>query len=191
MTNKKTFGSISSDNNVFDLEHVFRRIAKEMGITDATFVEKLRVHYTAKFPYLNDAEQAIFVARFLTGEMTFDRFQVAMDVLGCKMDIVVHHPVKSLKEQMQETGVRPPQFLYLDQHVVELDLPARFTNVLLANEIETFGQLVQKTENEVRRFVNMGQVGMTKLREAMRAHGLSFEMDVKGWEVVKTPNPTK
>ena len=182
--NNKTFGSISSDNNVFDLGHIFRRTMKDMEFTQDMFVLKVREYFKAKMSYLNELEMANIVTSFLTAEMTFERFQQSMDILGCGIDITIKMPVKKLSERAAETGQRPPQYLFWDKSIDELMLTVRASNVLKANNVEYFGQLVALPENEVRRFVNMGPVTFKHLKSAMREHGLDFGTDVKGWEPV-------
>jgi DNA-directed RNA polymerase subunit alpha len=57
-------------------------------------------------------------------------------------------------------------------------LSVRSHNCLKAAGIQTVGELVSKTEQELLNYRNFGQKSLTELSELVKNFGLSFGMDV-------------
>ena len=70
----------------------------------------------------------------------------------------------------------------LNRHVNELELSVRSINCLQNANIGTIGELVQKTEPEMLKTKNFGRKSLNELKEIILEMGLSFGMDVRGWE---------
>jgi DNA-directed RNA polymerase subunit alpha len=66
----------------------------------------------------------------------------------------------------------------LNLGIDELELSVRSHNCLKAAGIQTVGELVSKTEQELLNYRNFGQKSLTELSELVKNFGLSFGMDV-------------
>jgi DNA-directed RNA polymerase subunit alpha len=72
-------------------------------------------------------------------------------------------------------------FEKLNKHVNELELSVRSINCLQNANIDSIGELVQKTEPEMLRTKNFGRKSLNELKEILEEMGLSFGMDIRGW----------
>ena len=66
----------------------------------------------------------------------------------------------------------------LKKNVDEMELSVRAHNCLSANNIETIGDLVQRTENEMLEFKNFGRKSLQELQDKLNELGLEFGMDI-------------
>jgi len=66
----------------------------------------------------------------------------------------------------------------LNKPVEELELSVRSANCLRANNINTLGDLVQKTESEMLKYRNFGRKSLAELSVILKAMSLSFGMKV-------------
>lgn len=87
--NEFNFNSISSDDTLFDFDHIVNKIRKSKDIGNHKFLEKVREHFQKKFPHMNGVEQSVVVASFMVLEMDYKKFIETMDILNAKMSINV------------------------------------------------------------------------------------------------------
>ncbi len=66
----------------------------------------------------------------------------------------------------------------LKTRVEELELSVRSANCLRAQNIQTLGELVRKTENEMLKFRNFGRKSLKELEKILDERGLRFGMDI-------------
>lgn len=71
----------------------------------------------------------------------------------------------------------------LDTNVNELELSVRCSNCLSAAKIETIGELVEKTENEMLKYRNFGKKSLEEINALLEKYELSLGMNV---ESIKT-----
>lgn len=69
--------------------------------------------------------------------------------------------------------------------VEELDLNVRSTNCLKAENIYFIGDLIRRSEQDIRLIPNLGKVSLSDIKEAMEKRGLRFNTDVGDWGVTK------
>ncbi len=67
----------------------------------------------------------------------------------------------------------------LKMPVANLELSVRSQNCLKAAEIETIGELVQKTEAEMLKYANFGKKSLSEIKEILEEMGLSFGMQIE------------
>ncbi len=68
----------------------------------------------------------------------------------------------------------------LTQHIDKLELTTRTMNCLLAERIETIGDLIRKTEPEILVIPNLGRKSLNEIKEVLASKGLTLR---------KTPLP--
>ncbi len=73
----------------------------------------------------------------------------------------------------------------LKQKLVDLDLSVRALNCLKAAEVETLGDLVKFSKNDLLKFRNFGKKSLSELDDLLEAHNLSFGMDVLKYKLDK------
>ena len=66
----------------------------------------------------------------------------------------------------------------LDTNVNELELSVRCSNCLSAAKIDTIGELVEKTENEMLKYRNFGKKSLEEINALLEKYELSLGMNV-------------
>lgn len=66
--------------------------------------------------------------------------------------------------------------------VDELDLPVRATNCLKSENIYHVGDLIRKSEQDIRLIPNLGRKSLGDIKEAMEKQGLRFNTNVGDWQ---------
>ncbi|MCK5350966.1 DNA-directed RNA polymerase subunit alpha, partial [bacterium] len=84
-------------------------------------------------------------------------------------------------EEQESEHEKKKLFEKLNKHVNELELSVRSINCLQNANIDSIGELVQKTEPEMLRTKNFGRKSLNELKEILEEMGLSFGMDIRGW----------
>ncbi len=91
---------------------------------------------------------------------------------------------EELPEAVEEPGERAPGQMseILNRSVEELELSVRSYNCLKNANIQTIGDLVQKTEAEMLRTKNFGRKSLNEIKDILGSLGLSFgmRMDAQG-----------
>jgi DNA-directed RNA polymerase alpha subunit len=179
--NQKVFNSISSDDNLFDFESIVRMTMRDMQMDEDEQLTRVKAYMKKRYPKMMDKVLPVMAKAFIAREMNYHHFLEMMDALGCAISIVVTKPIVAGHPNELLAGTHPPVW---DKRVYELDLHARWMNVLIANNIEYLGQLIWYSEDNILRLPNMGNAGMLRLKTAMKMHGLVFSTDTGDW---KTP----
>lgn len=73
----------------------------------------------------------------------------------------------------------------LKTRLVDLDLSVRALNCLKAAEVDTLGDLVTYTKNDLMKFRNFGKKSLTELDELVESKGLTFGMDITKYKLDK------
>jgi len=89
--------------------------------------------------------------------------------------------IQDEREEQESEHEKKKLFEKLNKHVNELELSVRSINCLQNANIDSIGELVQKTESEMLRTKNFGRKSLNELKEILEEMGLSFGMDIKGW----------
>jgi DNA-directed RNA polymerase subunit alpha len=100
-------------------------------------------------------------------------------------------------EEMPETAEEPAERGFdklgeqLNRSVEELELSVRSYNCLKNANIQTIGELIQKTESEMLRTKNFGRKSLNEIKEILNGMGLSLGMriDAQGRLVAPPPPP--
>ena len=79
---------------------------------------------------------------------------------------------EEISEALEVKGV-------LTKSIDEMELSVRSHNCLQAAGIQTIGELVEKEESEMLKFINFGRKSLTELQEKLGELSLHFGMDVK------------
>lgn len=90
---------------------------------------------------------------------------------------------KDAVEEFDEEVLHMRQLL--KSKLVDLDLSVRALNCLKAAEVETLGDLVQFSKNDLLKFRNFGKKSLTELDELLDDKKLSFGMDVAKYKLDK------
>ncbi len=91
--------------------------------------------------------------------------------------------LKTEEERTRSLAVNP----MLRKPLEDLGLSRRSINSLKAERIQHVGDLVQKTEAELKRTPNIGMKSLDEIKEVLEANGLSLGMDVGDWTPPETP----
>lgn len=90
---------------------------------------------------------------------------------------------KVTSEEFDEESLHMRQLL--KQRLVDLDLSVRALNCLKAAEVETLGELVKFSKNDLLKFRNFGKKSLSELDDLLEANNLSFGMDVSKYKLDK------
>ena len=85
--------------------------------------------------------------------------------------------------QIEEEGDSNQDALY--KSVSEMELSVRSINCLQNAKIETIGELVQKTENEMLKTKNFGRKSLNEIKQILESMGLSLGMKLEGFDPSK------
>ena len=119
------------------------------------------------------------------------------DAIGLASKLVKDHmsifinfeePVDSI-EPLPDTA-HDPRLEHLDRSVEELELSVRSYNCLKNANIQTIGDLVQKTEAEMLRTKNFGRKSLNEIKEILGGLGLAFGMKFDAQGRLVTPSGT-
>ena len=89
-------------------------------------------------------------------------------------------------ESAQNHGIKVCVPLVASQRVEQLVLTARANNSLKNDGIDYFGDLVQRTENELLKCPNLGRKCINEIKKVLASQGLSLGMKVVDWERPKS-----
>ena len=95
-----------------------------------------------------------------------------------------HEEPEELREDVKELAKK------LARSVDELELSVRSYNCLKKTNIETIGELVQKTEAEMLKTKNFGRKSLNEIKEILKTMGLSLGMDLNAMGIQLPPPGT-
>ena len=97
--------------------------------------------------------------------------------------IALEETVKEEVNEYDEEALHMRQLL--KTRLTDLDLSVRALNCLKAAEVETLGDLVTYTKNDLMKFRNFGKKSLTELEELVDTKGLQFGMDLGKYKLDK------
>ena len=97
--------------------------------------------------------------------------------------ITVEIEEKPLTEEFDEELLKMRQLL--KTKLLDLDLSVRALNCLKTAEVETLGDLIKFTKNDLLKFRNFGKKSLTELDELLDKHKLDFGMDLTKYQLDK------
>ena len=97
--------------------------------------------------------------------------------------IALEETVKEEVNEYDEEALHMRQLL--KTKLTDLDLSVRALNCLKAAEVETLGDLVTYTKNDLMKFRNFGKKSLTELEELVDIKGLQFGMDLGKYKLDK------
>ena len=185
---KRGRGYVSADKNFED----------DLGIgfipIDSVHSPVRKVNYTveaARLGQITDYDK-------LTLEVWTNGSVTPKDALGLAAKLVKDHMniFINFEEEMESSAPseeRKPEIRneYLYRSVEELELSVRSYNCLKNANIQTIGELVQKTESEMLKTKNFGRKSLNEIKEILASMGLSLGMkiDEHGNAVPGNPQP--
>jgi DNA-directed RNA polymerase subunit alpha len=86
-------------------------------------------------------------------------------------------------EDFDETSLHMRQLL--KTKLVDMDLSVRALNCLKAAELETLGDLVTLTKNDLLKFRNFGKKSLTELEQLVQSKNLTFGMNLAKYKLDK------
>ena len=100
----------------------------------------------------------------------------AAKLLKDHMAIFINFEEAAEPSELGGEGIEPQLNEVLNRSVEELELSVRSYNCLKNANIQTIGDLVQKTESEMLRTKNFGRKSLNEIKELLTGLGLSFGM---------------
>ncbi len=92
-------------------------------------------------------------------------------------------------EEKQVTDEFDEEILHIRQllktRLIDMDLSVRALNCLKAAEVETLGDLVKYSKNDLLKFRNFGKKSLTELDELLESMNLNFGMDISKYKLDK------
>lgn len=132
----------------------------------------------------------------LTIEVTTDGSIAPKDALKEAAKILIQHfmmfsdekialetPQENTPEEFDEEILHMRQLL--KSKLVDMDLSVRALNCLKSAEVETLGELVVFSKNDLLKFRNFGKKSLSELDELLEKHHLSFGMDISKYKLDK------
>lgn len=89
--------------------------------------------------------------------------------------------IETTTENFDEEALHMRQLL--KAKLMDMDLSVRALNCLKAAEVETLGELVSYTKNDLMKFRNFGKKSLTELEELVELKGLNFGMDISKYKL--------
>jgi len=166
----------------------------EIGLIaiDSIYTPIINVKYTIE-PYRveqkTDYEKLVF-------EIETDGSIYPKEALKEAAKILIHHFMlfsderitveieeKPLTEEFDEELLKMRQLL--KTKLADMDLSVRALNCLKTAEVESLGDLVKYTKNDLLKFRNFGKKSLTELDELLDKHKLHFGMDIAKYQLDK------
>lgn len=159
---------------------------------DSIFTPIKNVKYTVenyRVEQKTDYEKLIF-------DITSDGSIHPKDALQEAAKILIHHfmlfsderitlesEMKSEIEEFDETSLHMRQLL--KTKLIDLDLSVRALNCLKAADVDTLGDLVVFSKNDLLKFRNFGKKSLSELEDLVESKGLSFGMNTDKYKLDK------
>ena len=96
-----------------------------------------------------------------------------------QVDVFINFDEGSIKDEPEDEAEDEPLNENLYRSVSELELSVRSINCLQNAKIETIGDLVQRSEQEMLKTKNFGRKSLTELQEKLGELDLHFGMDIQ------------
>ncbi len=158
---------------------------EEMIAIDAVYSPVLNVRYfieQTRVGQRTDYEKLIIEVETDGSTTPVDAVKNAASILREHIMYFENFSLMPGEEKDQEDDDADPEILrirkILNLGIDELELSVRSHNCLKAAGIQTVGELVSKTEQELLNYRNFGQKSLNELADLVKNFGLSFGMDV-------------
>lgn len=120
-----------------------------------------------------------------------DAVAYAAKILKEHMDIFIHFDEKAVEPEPEEEEEIPQFNENLYRSVSELELSVRSINCLQNAKIETIGDLVQKTEQEMLKTKNFGRKSLNEIKTILSSMGLTLGMNLESFDPNDNPYEKK
>ncbi len=123
----------------------------------------------------------------LTLEVWTDSSLSPIEAIGYGAKTLIHHlnPLITFEEEPEEEIVEPEEETGINEHlfrsVDELELSVRSYNCLKNANIQTIGELVQKTDAEMLKTRNFGKKSLNEIKSILAEMGLSLGMKLENF----------
>jgi DNA-directed RNA polymerase subunit alpha len=129
-------------------------------------------------------------------DITTDGSVTPQNALTEAAKILIHHFMLFSDERIaleetvkEEVETYDEEILHMRQmlktRLIDMDLSVRALNCLKAAEVDTLGDLVMYTKNDLMKFRNFGKKSLTELEELVDIKGLEFGMDLGKYKLDK------
>lgn len=168
---------VSQDNEDKDAETVKANVLR----LDASFSPVRRIAYRveqARVEQRTDLDKLIIE---IESNGTIDPEQAireAATILHNQIRVFVKlESTEVVEEQEEEIHIDPVLLSPVD----DLELTVRSANCLKAENINSIGDLVRRTEVELLKTPNLGKKSLNEIKEVLAARGLELGMDIENW----------
>lgn len=153
---------------------------------DAVFSPVRRVNYrieTTRVGQRTDFEKLFFEIWTDKTISPDEAFALSAKILQDHLSLLIkfEEEPEMIETEEVDKDVRKIRRL-LNIKVNELELSVRSNNVMKKENIETLGDLVQKTEAEMLKSRNFGKKSLAEMKNILKSYGLSFGMDISKYK---------
>ena len=120
-----------------------------------------------------------------------DAIAYAAKILKEHMDIFINFDEKAVEPEPEEEEEVPLFNENLYRSVSELELSVRSINCLQNAKIETIGDLVQKSEQEMLKTKNFGRKSLNEIKSILQSMGLMLGMKLENFNPTENPYEKK
>lgn len=117
-----------------------------------------------------------------------DCLAYAAKIIKEHMDVFINFDESSIKDEPEEEIEEEPLNENLYRSVSELELSVRSINCLQNAKIETIGDLVQKSEQEMLKTKNFGRKSLNEIKVILTEMGLSLGTQVENFDPMNNPH---
>ena len=104
------------------------------------------------------------------------------------MDVFINFDERSIKDEPEEEVENEPLNENLYRSVSELELSVRSINCLQNAKIETIGDLVQKSEQEMLKTKNFGRKSLNEIKVILTDMGFSLGTAIENFDPMNNPH---
>jgi len=117
-----------------------------------------------------------------------DCLAYAAKIIKEHMDVFINFDESSIKDEPEEEIEEEPLNENLYRSVSELELSVRSINCLQNAKIETIGDLVQKSEQEMLKTKNFGRKSLNEIKVILTEMGLSLGTELENFDPMNNPH---
>ena len=117
-----------------------------------------------------------------------DSLAYAAKIIKEHMEVFINFDESSIKDEPEEKAEDEPLNENLYRSVSELELSVRSINCLQNAKIETIGDLVQKTEQEMLKTKNFGRKSLNEIKVILTEMGLALGTTVENFDPANNPH---
>ena len=117
-----------------------------------------------------------------------DSLAYAAKIIKEHMDVFINFDESSIKDEPEDVVTEEPLNENLYRSVSELELSVRSINCLQNAKIETIGDLVQKTEQEMLKTKNFGRKSLNEIKVILTEMGLALGTTLENFDPANNPH---